>query len=384
MPQLEVKRHPYLHSMAGRLDIKNFRHKNYFTEVDNADKFEENNGIMHGVACQAHRLRMNGGDFQQHRMIFDKKRTLDRVLLYSYQACNIKRVFSMEAEQERQRGVEDSALNYIPKVCRALINPDKLKMDYDDKILSVPFENHYQPGDVFEWLGTGTFWLIRLQELNEVAYFRGDIRKCSYQISWEDEDGIHSSYVAVRGPVETKINYIQKHQISVDTPNHSLSIYMPRTESALKYFKRYSKFYLQGIDKGSPQVCWRVEATDWISSPGILEVTAVEYYANEIEDDIEQGLVGVLKADPINPNASSVETLIEGETFIKPRMQYNYRFTGILNAKWKIDTDKYPVVWKINPNDPAEIAIMWDSSYHGQFEITYGVITKTIVVESLF
>jgi hypothetical protein len=48
----------------------------------------------------------------------------------------------------------------------------------------------------------------------------------------------------VRGPVETKIDYIQKHGISVDSPNHSLNILMPKTEAALRYFKRYGKFYL--------------------------------------------------------------------------------------------------------------------------------------------
>jgi len=47
--------------------------------------------------------------------------------------------------------------------------------------------------------------------MNEIAYFRGEIRKCSYEISWEDEEGIHSTYAAIRGPVETKIDYIQKH-----------------------------------------------------------------------------------------------------------------------------------------------------------------------------
>ena len=383
MPSFEVRRNPSLHLMAGRLDLKDFRYKNYYKSFKSADELEEDDGVMHAVACQAHRLRMNGGEFQQHRMIFDKRRSLDRALLYSYQACNIKRVFSLREDAENFEN-KDDLLHYTPKVCRALINPDKLKMDYDDKILSVPFENLYQPGDVFEWLGTGTFWLVRLQELNEVAYFRGDIRKCSYQISWEDEDGLHSSYVAVRGPVETKINYIQKHQISVDTPNHSLNIYMPRTESALKYFRRYSKFYLQGLDRGAPQVCWRVEATDWISSPGILEITAVEYYINETEDDLNEGLVGVLKTEPINPNGQSVEDLIEGDTFIKPKVQVNYRYRGILNSRWKIDDKKYPVIWKVNPNDPAEIAVMWDVSYHGQFEITYGSVTKTVVVESLF
>jgi hypothetical protein len=39
--------------------------------------------------------------------------------------------------------------------------------------------------------------------MTELAYFRGDIRKCSYEISWTDEAGEHTTYAAVRGPVET-------------------------------------------------------------------------------------------------------------------------------------------------------------------------------------
>ena len=39
-------------------------------------------------------------------------------------------------------------------------------------------------------------------------YFRGDIRKCSYEIEWDDENGRQRSYIALRGPVETKIDYI--------------------------------------------------------------------------------------------------------------------------------------------------------------------------------
>ena len=120
----------------------------------------------------------------------------------------------------------------------------RLKDDYDDKIISVGYEYNFAPGTVFEWLGTKTYWIVYLQDLTELAYFRGDIRRCSYEINWEDETGVHKTYAAIRGPVETKINYIQKHGISVDTPNHSLNLLMPKNEYSLAYFKRYSKFYL--------------------------------------------------------------------------------------------------------------------------------------------
>jgi hypothetical protein len=55
--------------------------------------------------------------------------------------------------------------------------------------------------------------------------------------------------LAVRGPVETKINFIQKNGISLDVPNHTLNILMPKNEHTLKYFKRYSKFYLKGLSE---------------------------------------------------------------------------------------------------------------------------------------
>ena len=70
-----------------------------------------------------------------------------------------------------------------------LINPDKNKADYDDKIVSVGFEHDFHCGDVFEWFRTESYWLIYLQDLDEVAYFRGEIRRCDYTINWLDEDG---------------------------------------------------------------------------------------------------------------------------------------------------------------------------------------------------
>ena len=62
---------------------------------------------------------------------------------------------------------EDTAFTQVssgdkPEVNRALINPDKNKMDYDDKMVSVHFEDGYEPGDVFEWMGTNSYWLIYL------------------------------------------------------------------------------------------------------------------------------------------------------------------------------------------------------------------------------
>ena len=316
---------------------------------------------IEGIWHQAIRFRQAGGNRQQERMIKDKRRSLDHAVWYSYQGAEI-----VKTDAGDQKPV------------RALINPNKLKQDYDDKIISVGFEYNVTPGTVFEWLGTKTFWLVYLQDLTELAYFKGDIRRCSYEIAWEDENGKkHKTYAAVRGPVETKINFIQKHGISVDTPNHSLHILMPKSDAAVQYFTRYNKFYLQG-----DSTCWRVEASDWISTPGILEINAVEYYANETEDNVDKGIVGGLIVEPVDPNIP--ETRITGETFIKVKRTYEFIYEGSEGAIWSVDP-KYPVILTIDSNDARRVWVQWDSSYSGQFDLHYGTYaTKTIVVESLF
>ena len=63
------------------------------------------------------RLKYRGGN-QEERMTRDKLHSLKKALLYSYQSQTI------ELNDGRQ--------------FRCLINPDKNKPDYDDKILSIP------------------------------------------------------------------------------------------------------------------------------------------------------------------------------------------------------------------------------------------------------
>jgi hypothetical protein len=83
----------------------------------------------------------------------------------------------------------------------------------------------------------------------------------------------------------------------MDSPNYTLHLLLPLNENTQAYFQRYAKFYLK-----DRKTCWRVEAVDSISTPGILEVYAAEYYANEIEDDIANGIVGGLVEPVEDPN----------------------------------------------------------------------------------
>lgn len=320
--------------------------------------FEPDTNSVDGVDLQGVRLRNAGGNKQQERMIKDKCRSLERAVWNSYQGAEIIKV-----------GAETK------KPARALINPDRLKQDYDDKILSIDFSYNIKVGDVFDWVGTNTKWLVYLQDLTELAYFRGEIRRCRYEIVWQDETGaLHRTFAAVKGPQETSIISVQKNGDIMDTPNYSLNILLPLGEETKEYFKRYAKFYLQG-----DTTCWRVEAVDNISTPGIIELVAKENYSNTMEDDVPAGIVGGLIEEP------TVEGSMEivGETFIKVKKSYFYEFDGTLAETWKVDK-KYPVQLTLDPTDPRKVRVRWTSSYCGQFDLIYGDYKKTIVVESLF
>ena len=72
---------------------------------------------MSGLEDLKIRLQYNGGHKQESRMQLDKLRTLKKALIYSYQAA--------------------TAILEDGREFRCLINPDKNKLDYDDKIISI-------------------------------------------------------------------------------------------------------------------------------------------------------------------------------------------------------------------------------------------------------
>ena len=72
--------------------------------------FDPDKNPVEGVEEQSMRLRQQGGNRQQERMIRDKRRSLDSAVWNSYQAAEVVR----EDAEDR-------------KPVRALINPNKLK-----------------------------------------------------------------------------------------------------------------------------------------------------------------------------------------------------------------------------------------------------------------
>ena len=329
---------------------------------------------MNNLDLMRARLEWQGGIHQEDRMIKDKWRTLQRALKYSYQGCFVQMVQHYAQVLNAELDQMDPGMSVFP-IARALINPDKVKQDYDDKIISIDYEHQYQPGDVFEWVKTGTQWIIYTQEITEDAYFRGEIRRCRYKIKFKDEEGNWcSTWAAIRGPVETQITSIQKNQQRIDEPNLSLNILMPRNEKTLQAFDRYSKFLFAGK-------AWRVEAPDSISMKNIIEVNAEEYYINRETDDVENEIAGGLIIEPVViPNVDG----IQGEGFIKPKIAETYK-ADEPDGKWTVLEDVPVIICQIDANT---VTVTWNKMVSGQFTLQWTKgstsLEKTIVVESLY
>ena len=322
---------------------------------------------MNNLKNMTTRLTNAGGQMQQDRMIEDKRKTLERAVKYSYQ------------------GAQVALVNNIPEtIVPALINPNKLLADYDEKTISVDYQYGFQTGKIFRWINPSqqngdTYWLVYLQDLTELAYFKADVRRCSYMIKWISDGQEQSIYASIVGPKEQKIQSVSKSQFNMDIPNYTITLLMPNNKETIQYFQRYAKFYLQDLDNGNTPICWRVEAIDPVSLPGVLEIHAREYYVNSDEDDVENGIVDGLK-QPIISNEQIAEENkgIVGDNFIKPG--YTYSYIGAGDGTWHFDAS-LPIQSTITGN---QIDLVWTASYSDQFVLTYGNNEKTIVVASLF
>lgn len=305
------------------------------------------------------RAAFANNDRQHNRMIENKLKSFHRALLYSYQAAWIHKEGSLEGW------------------VRALINPDKVKFDYDEKIISVDFLHKFQPGSVFEWpKGSGTRWIIYKQELSELAYFRGNVRRCQL-IEAIDPDTKEKVKVwaAIRGPVETAINTILKSNIAADIPNYSLEIYMPNTEQNRKLFDRYMRFTFAGK-------YWQVQVQDNISTPGIIKIAVLEDY-NCKGDEL---LVEVVNP---NPDQEPDEYQITGETFVKPLTKQNYQAIAPKKFTWSItlpasNQKELTDVLEYQVLDDGSLDVTWIAMVSGSYIVHYGMLEKTVVVESLF
>jgi len=397
----EIYRQPTLNLMARRLGLtyNNVSVNEKVIKTEGLSKNEDGTLLgLQGIENQAIYLEYNGGRLQQERMIYDKRRSLDRAVLYSYQAGGFRKI---DADPDE-------------RPVRGLMNPNKVKQDYDEKIISIGYEHGFQTGTVFEWVGTKTYWLIYLQELTELAYFRGNCRKCSYKISYptvDDQGHIISkeAYVAIMGPTQQEIKTVNYNGISHDMLNNIIKIMVPKTPETIDFFDRrvanngetYDKFTIRALYEDMKWTTYHVENADWISTPGVIEVTALEVKTVEGNFD-ENGLYVPDNSDKVDQKVEDfndyiVEDLIVGETFIRPTLEYTYYYDGEdAIGEFIVEGNKAPVhvIEKTN----KQIKLKWTRTFSGQFnliyrtstrnpitgEVAYNDVTKVVVAESLF
>lgn len=322
---------------------------------------------MKNLQNMFNRLDNAGGKKQQDRMIKEKKKSFLSAVQSSYQGAKIT-IIDIPEE----------------KTLQALMNPNRLVADYDEKVLSVEFNEDLQTGTIFKWINPinnygETFWIVYLQDLTELAYFRADVRRCNYLIKWIQDNQEYSTYAAIKGPKQASISSIAKSSFNMDLPNYDISLLVPKNKNNLQYFKRYTKFFLSGLNNGDTPICWRVEAVDSISLPGVMEIYAVEDFINNDEDDVDNGIIGGLIEPIISQEQKANENKeIVGDNFIKPKFTYKY-IGSQKGLEWTFDKN-LPIKTNINENT---IEITWTASYSGEFVLSYGDNKKTIIVESL-
>lgn len=301
-----------------------------------------------GLDLMKKRLDYRGGN-RQGRMIKDKLRSLKAAMKSSYQSETI------ELDDGRQ--------------FMALINPNKLKNEFDNKIISIPFEDvclnrprvgkttqgfvstTIAGGVVFKWVETDTYWITYLQHLEENAYFKGEIRKCNDEVEIEGQ----KYHVYIRGPVETSIIWNIKAQENWSDLNYSKVMFITKDENTLAYLHRFAKIELQGKP-------WEVQAINPDDADGIIEVALKETYQNTIEKEYSNV--------PIKKPEEEIHLGgIQGKKNVKPFDIITYEISGIEtpNGRWYVDNKRAKILSQTELSVEVEIV----SGKSGDFNLVY-------------
>lgn len=332
------------------------------------------------------RLKFQGGN-AEGRFINDKLTSLKRALLYSYQACTI------ELEDGRH--------------FRGLMNPNKLKPDYDNKILSIPFRDvqlnpelikldenghpirtedgkediNVKCGQFIRWVETNSIWIVFLRHLEEDAYFRGEVRRCDQKWKMRHAEDSTANWCYIRGPVETSVQWAQKGGIEWSALNYSLVMYVPKTQENLKNLKRFSKIdvqepiYLETNDNGNEDREWRqwyVAAVDPYYGDGIIEVMLDEDHKNSVEEEFEKEKTNVIAPEP------DIDAAIVGRDEVYGFSNELYT-TTLYGGKWATDLPEV----KIIESDERAATIEIGTGKAGWFKLFYIIDKDTVYSKTI-
>lgn len=327
------------------------------------------------------RLNYHGGKMQWSRMVSDKIRSLRKALLYSYQS--------------------GTAILPDGRKFRALFNPNNTKADYDTKMLSIPYKDvclnkemdihekttdgieptDIKNGDVIVWEENNTHWLVYIEDVEEIAYFRADIRRCDQTI---EIDGTEY-WVYLRGPVETALSTGQKQGLVWNNLNYSEVMYITRNKQTDDFFHRYSKIKIGNIENdwegGNHLKTWQVVSVNPYYGDGIIQVFLDEYYENSIEE-ARQEEIKEEEESKVVPEVTDPQ--IAGAAAIEIYSSNSFTIENIENpqGEWSVDSTKVA----ITQQTPTSVQVRVISGKSGNFNLKYTdgdkVIVKNILIQS--
>lgn len=251
---------------------------------------------------------------------------------------------------------------------QCLINPDQIKPDYDNKVISIDFQAGIKAGETFHWLSNNTYWLVYLGELTETAYFRGYIRRCRHKLVINNID----YYVYVDGPTAKDMKWISgaKRSVEFNQLSGTLSMYVKKTPDSLDFFKLFNIVELDGQS-------WQVEATDTISIEGIIEVDLGEFFNDPLKK---------LQQVPVVTPIDTTIPHIEGDRFVRPYATAEY--TIALNTdlgEWNVSNASAHIISSTLQSAVIEVV----SGKSGTFDVIYTQpggnpnISLKVTIESL-
>ena len=308
---------------------------------------------MSGIESLRTRLNFIGGNRQIDRMNRDKLNSLKKALLYSYQSA--------------------TAILNDGREFRCLINPDHLKNTYDDKIISIPFEDiclnredkmgtttkgieaiGLKPGDVFTWKENQTDWIVFLQRFEETAYFRAEIRRCKYEVTIDD---IKYKCYAAR-PSLNEIDWRHQDEKLWNDIDYTLQMYITKDEITEQALHRFTIIKVNGKP-------WEVQSIDSMSSDGIIILYLKEYYQNSIEEAREEEKK---EEEPTPPDVDLLgKPEIIGPKEVYPYDKKVYIIENAIGGTWFIGSQKAKIIDQDGTMAKVEIV----SGRSGKFELKY-------------
>ena len=313
---------------------------------------------------------------------------------------------AVEAEFGRTSNEYVAALNNViadkeGSYFRCLINHDKLKVDYEDKIISIPYientvsidpvrdnddwvETNFHNGTVFKWIHGNkeewvpdTYWIVYMQYSEETAYFRGEIRKADEEITIivVNDDGTETEKTYrgwMTGPNEETLMWNVKKGIVWNDMNYTKKLYITKDEDTLAYFQRFDRVLINGKS-------WEVQAyndnySSSASDPdsGIIRVALKETYTSTDQQIRE-----------MNAADQSTDSMIVGPDVLAPYDEVQFSVKGAAAATWEVDIVDDNIISYSIDNDVLNIVVLTTKVYRKGFDIKYGDLKKHIIIKSL-